>query len=91
MADLLTTIVMIIAAFIILGVLIFIFKHVGKILINSVCGLVILFIYRFLVPGTINFLPALGDLSLAQIIVCAVGGIPGAVIVIILAFLGITV
>jgi hypothetical protein len=89
MADLITTIALIIAAFIILAVLIFIFKHLGKIIINSVCGLVILFIYRFLVPGTITILPALGDLSIPQVIVCAIAGIPGAIIVIVLAFFGI--
>ncbi|HJJ28413.1 MAG TPA: hypothetical protein O0X70_03370 [Methanocorpusculum sp.] len=91
MADLVTTIIMIAAAIIILAVLIFIFRHIGKILINSVCGIVLLFIYRFLVPGVVSFLPTLGDLSLAQVVVCAIGGIPGAIIVIVLAFLGIQI
>lgn len=91
MADLIATIAMIVIAIIILAVLIFIFKNAVKLFINAVCGVVILFLYRWLVPGIITFLPPLGDLSIPQVLVCAIGGIPGALIVVILAFFGITI
>ena len=60
-------------------------RNEQKLLINAVCGVVILFIVSYF-----NLAP-IGDLSIAQVIVCAVGGILGAALLIILSFFGIII
>lgn len=79
------TILMILVAVVIAAVLFFFLRNGVKLLINAVCGVVILFVVSFL-----NLAP-IGDLSLAQVIVCAIGGIIGAAILIILSFFGIVI
>ncbi|HJJ98839.1 MAG TPA: pro-sigmaK processing inhibitor BofA family protein [Methanocorpusculum sp.] len=79
------TILMIIVAIAIAAILFFFLRNGLKLLINAVCGVVILFIVSYF-----NLAP-IGDLSVAQVIVCAVGGILGAALLIILAFFGIII
>lgn len=79
------TILMIIVAIAIAAILFFFLRNGLKLLINAVCGVVILFIVSYF-----NLAP-IGDLSVAQVIVCAVGGILGAALLIILAFFGIVI
>lgn len=79
------TILMILVAVVIAAVLFFFLRNGVKLLINAVCGVVILFVVSFL-----NLAP-IGDLSIAQVIVCAVGGVIGAALLIILSFFGIVI
>ncbi|KAF1074134.1 pro-sigmaK processing inhibitor BofA family protein [Methanogenium sp. MK-MG] len=62
-------------------------KNVGKLIINSVVGIVLLLVFNFF-----NIL-GMGDIpiSLASILICALGGIPGFIILLLLNALGITV
>jgi inhibitor of the pro-sigma K processing machinery len=81
---------LIIAGVLIIVVLFFALKDMGKILINSVLGLLILF--------AVNYFDLLGyvgrqdiEYTPVTILLCALGGIPGALIIIILQLLGIPV
>ena len=79
------TILMVIVAVAIAAILFFLLRNGLKLLINAVCGVVILFIVSYF-----NLAP-IGALSIAQVIVCAVGGILGAALLIILSFFGIII
>ncbi|MDR3102102.1 MAG: hypothetical protein LBU24_02540 [Methanocalculaceae archaeon] len=79
------TILMIFVAVTIAAVLFFLLRNGLKLLINAVCGVVILFTVSYF-----NLAPT-GSFSLAQIIVCAVGGILGAALLIVLTFFGIVI
>jgi hypothetical protein len=60
-----------------------IIKAVKPLVVNAIVGVIILFIANYLgLAGGI-------DISAIAILVCAVGGIPGAILVIILAYLDI--
>jgi len=83
--DIIATIIMIVIAITICAILFFFLRNGLKLLINAVCGVVILFIVSWL-----NLAP-IGALSIAQVIVCAVGGILGAALLIILSFFGIVI
>ena len=76
---------MVLVAVAISAILCFRLRNGLKLLINAVCGVVILFIVSYC-----NLAPS-GDLSIAQVIVCAVGGILGAALLIILSFFGIVI
>ena len=78
-------ILMIIVAIALAAILFFFNRNGLKLLINAVCGNIILLIVSYL-----NLAP-IGDLSLAQVVVCAVGGILGAALLIILSFFGIVI
>lgn len=67
-------------------VLFFILKNGFKLLLNAAVGVVILLILTFF-----NILPQIGDITVAKVIVCAVGGVIGVVLIIILSFFGITI
>lgn len=84
------SLILIVTAVVILAILFFVLKNIGKIIINSVLGLAILFI--------VNYFHLLGyvgkpdiTINAVSVIVCALGGIPGALIVILLALLGINI
>ena len=85
MTDIISTVIMIILAVIICIVLYFVFKNGLKLLINALCGVVILFVVSFF------HLAPIGALSIAQVIVCAVGGVIGAILLIVLSFFGIVI
>ena len=76
---------MILFAIAIAAILFFFIRNGLKLLINAVCGTIILFIVSYL-----NLAP-IGDLSLSQVVVCAVGGILGAALLILLSFFGIVI
>ena len=82
MTDIISTVIMIILACI---VLYFVFKNGLKLLINALCGVAILFVVSFF------HLAPIGALSIAQVIVCAVGGVIGAILLIVLSFFGIVI
>jgi hypothetical protein len=65
-------------------------KKFSVLLINAILGLILLFILNFF--HVMNWIgkPDLGY-SLATLMICAVGGLPGVVILVLLSILGITV
>jgi len=65
----------------------FLLKNVTKLLINSVVGVVCLLLFNFFNIFGMGDIP----LSLASILICALGGIPGFVVLLILNAVGITV
>ncbi len=81
---------LIVAGILIAIVLIFILKDIVKIIINSILGLLILFFVNYF-----DLLVYLGRPDIpytpVNILLCALGGIPGALIVIILQLTGITI
>jgi hypothetical protein len=78
---------LIIAGLLIAVVLIFFLKDPVKIIINSILGLLILFMVNYL-----NLLEYVGrpdiEYNTVNIILCILGGVPGALIVIIMQLLG---
>ncbi|HOS83231.1 MAG TPA: pro-sigmaK processing inhibitor BofA family protein [Methanolinea sp.] len=68
-------------------VLFFILKDITKLIINSVLGLLTLFLVNLL-----GFMHVMGradiPYSLVNVLLCILGGIPGALIVIVLHLLG---
>ncbi len=62
-------------------------KVVKYLIVNSVIGLILLFVTKFVI-GALE----LGfniDINLVSILICAIGGVPGVLIVVLLGFLGI--
>jgi SigmaK-factor processing regulatory protein BofA len=78
---------LIVAGILIAVLLIFILKDIVKIIINSILGLLILFIVNYF-----DLLAYLGKSDIpytpVNILLCALGGIPGALIVIIIQLTG---
>ena len=85
MTDIISTVIMMILAVIICIVLYVVVKNGLKLLINALCGVAILFVVSFF------HLAPIGALSIAQVIVCAVGGVIGAILLIVLSFFGIVI
>jgi len=77
-----------IAGIIISVALFFLIKDITKLIINSILGLLILFF-----ANLFNIMGSLGrtdiPYSLVNVLLCILGGIPGALIVIVLHLLGI--
>jgi len=80
----LAILVVAIAAFI--GVYYF-FKIVKYLVVNSIVGLILLFISNFVI-GMLNIGFSV-DINWVSILICAIGGIPGVIIVILLGFLNV--
>ena len=62
-------------------------KVVKYLIVNSVIGLILLFVSKFVIEAL-----DLGfniDINLVSILICAIGGVPGVLIVVLLGFLGI--
>ncbi|WAI02255.1 pro-sigmaK processing inhibitor BofA family protein [Methanogenium organophilum] len=62
-------------------------KNVTKLIINSVVGIVLLLIFNFFNIFGMGDIP----ISLASVLICALGGIPGFVVLLLLNVVGITV
>ena len=62
-------------------------KNVTKLIINSVVGIVLLLAFNFFNIFGMGDIP----LSLASVLICALGGIPGFIILLLLNAVGITV
>ncbi|MFV9631484.1 MAG: pro-sigmaK processing inhibitor BofA family protein [Methanosarcinales archaeon] len=74
-------------AIIIVIVLFKVFKLSSKIIINSIVGIILLFLTNTLF-GLFG-LELTISINLLTVIICAIAGIPGVVLIIVLAFLGI--
>lgn len=87
MSALLITIMIIVT---VVAIAYYLVKKFSVLLINAVLGLILLFILNFF--HMMNWIgkPDLGY-SLATLLICAVGGLPGVVILVLLSILGITI
>ncbi len=87
MSAILITIMVIVA---VVAIAYYLVKKFSVLLINAILGLILLFILNFF--HVMNWIgkPDLGY-SLATLLICAVGGLPGVVILVLLSILGINV
>jgi len=84
---LLVTILLVLA---IIAIAYYLVKKLSILVVNAILGLVVLFAFNFFHVMQWIGKPDLGD-SLATILICAVGGFPGVLILVLLNILGITV
>ena len=87
MSDILITIVVVVA---VVAIAYYLVKKFSILLINAILGIIFLFILNFFQVMTWIGKPDLGY-SLATLLICAVGGLPGVVILVLLSILGINV
>ena len=87
MTDILVAILIVVA---IIAVVYYLVKKFSVLLINAILGIIVLFLLNFLHVMQWMGKPDLGY-SIATIIICAVGGIPGICILVLLNILGITI
>jgi hypothetical protein len=87
MSAILITLMVIVA---VVAIAYYLVKKFSVLLINAILGIILLFILNFF--HVMNWIgkPDLGY-SLATLLICAVGGLPGVVILVLLSILGITV
>ena len=81
---------LILVIIIFLAVAMFVVKNVVHLIINAIIGLVTLFIVNFFHLMQYAGKPDIGY-DVIAILICALAGLPGAILVIVLALLGITV
>ena len=87
MSAILITIMVIVA---VVAIAYYLVKKFSLLLINAILGIIVLFILNFF--HVMNWIgkPDLGY-SLATLLICAVGGLPGVVILVLLSILGINI
>lgn len=87
MSAILITIMVVVA---VVAIAYYLAKKFSLLLINAILGIIFLFILNFF--HVMNWIgkPDLGY-SLATLLICAVGGLPGVVILVLLSILGINV
>jgi len=87
MADLLIAAILIV---IIIAIVWFLVKKAAILAVNAILGIICLFLLNFL--GVMQWIgkPDLGY-NLATILICAVGGLPGVLILVLLNIFGITI
>jgi hypothetical protein len=86
MSDVLVVLLLLLA---IIAVVYYLVKKFTVLLVNAILGIIVLFLLNFLHIMQWMGKPDLGY-SLATILVCAVGGLPGVCILVLLNILGIT-
>jgi hypothetical protein len=86
MSDVLVIILILLA---IIAVVYYLVKKFTVIVVNAILGIIVLFFLNFLHVMQWMGKPDLGY-SLATILICAVGGLPGVCILVLLNILGIT-
>ena len=87
MTDVLVTLLLVVA---IIAIVYFLVKKFSVLVINAILGLIALFLLNFLHIMQWMGKPDLGY-SIATVIICAVGGLPGICVLILLDILGITI
>jgi inhibitor of the pro-sigma K processing machinery len=87
MTDILVTLILVIA---IIVVVYFLVKKFSVLVINAILGLIALFLLNFLHVMQWMGKPDLGY-NLATVLICAVGGLPGICVLVLLDILGITI
>ncbi|MDD5142516.1 pro-sigmaK processing inhibitor BofA family protein [Methanoregula sp.] len=87
MTNILVAIILVIA---IIAIVWFLVKQLSVLVVNAICGLVGLFLINFLHVMQWMGKPDLGY-DAAPLLICAIGGIPGVLILMLLGILGITI
>lgn len=87
MTDILVAIVLVVA---IIAIVWFLVKQLSVLVVNAICGLIGLFLVNFFHVMQWMGKPDLGY-DAATILICAIGGIPGVLILMLLGILGITI
>ncbi len=87
MSDIILAVILIVA---ILAIAYYLIKKMAVLVVNAVLGLILLFILNFLQVMQWVGRPDLGY-SLATLIICGVGGLPGVLVLVLLNIFGITV
>jgi len=87
--DLLSFLVLLLVVLAFAAVVYFVVKNIAHLVINSIVGLLVLFLVNFL-----HLMQYIGKpdivVSWVTVIICALAGLPGAILVIILALFGIS-
>lgn len=87
MSDIILAVILIVA---ILAIAYYLIKKMAVLVVNAVLGLILLFILNFLQVMQWVGRPDIGY-SLATLIICGVGGLPGVFVLVLLNIFGITV
>jgi len=87
MSSIIISILLVVA---IVVVVYFLVKHLSAILVNAVVGLILLVVLNFLHVMQWMGKPDLGY-DLVTILICAIGGVPGVCILVLLDILGVTI
>jgi inhibitor of the pro-sigma K processing machinery len=87
MSDILLAVVLIVA---ILAIAYYLIKKMAVLVVNAVLGLIFLFVLNFLNVMQWVGRPDLGY-SLATLIICGVGGLPGVLVLVLLNIFGVTI
>ena len=87
MIELLPSLITLVIAVVIAVILWYFLKNVTKLIINSVVGIVLLLIFNFFNIFGMGDIP----ITLASVLICALGGIPGFVVLLLLNLVGVTV
>jgi hypothetical protein len=87
MSDIIIAVILIVA---ILAIAYYLVKKLAVLVINAVLGLIFLFVLNTLHVMTWVGKPDLGY-SLATLIICGVGGLPGVLVLVLLDILGVTI
>ena len=87
MTNLLVALILVIA---IVAIVWYLVKQLSVLLVNAVLGLICLFLINFLHIMEWMGKPDLGY-GIATILICAIGGLPGVLILMLLGILGITI
>jgi len=87
MSDVLVAIILVVA---IVAIVWYLLKQVSALVINAVLGIICLFLINFLHVMQWMGRPDLGW-DLATVLVCAIGGLPGVLILVLLSILGIQI
>jgi hypothetical protein len=81
--------ILILVIIIFLAIAIFVIKNIGHLVINAIIGLITLFVVNFFHLMQYAGKPDIG-FDWITVIICALAGLPGAILLIILGLLGIT-
>ncbi|MEA3295275.1 MAG: pro-sigmaK processing inhibitor BofA family protein [Euryarchaeota archaeon] len=87
MIELFELLIYLLLAIIIVIVLFKVFKLGSKVIINSIVGIILLFLSNTLFD--LFGLELTIDINLLTVLICAIAGIPGVILIIVLAFLNI--
>ncbi len=87
MSDVLVAILLVVAIVVIVWYLV---KQVSALVVNAVLGIICLFLLNFLHVMQWMGKPDLGW-NLSTVLICAIGGLPGVLILVLLNILGITI
>ncbi len=68
----------------------FVIKNLGKLIINSILGLITLFLVNYFHIMALTGKPDIG-INVISVLICALAGFPGALLLMLLALFGITV